>query len=67
MGIFEAISLILKLLKLWDGFLDFLDKKYTADLEKRRQAREKAIDKSVEDESDEDLFKDQTDIVDNAP
>lgn len=67
MGFFDLIAVILKLIGLWNGFLDFVDKKYTADMETRRQAREKAIDKSQEDDSDDDLFKDQTDIVNNAP
>ncbi len=65
--IFSAIELVLRLLRLWDQFLSYMDQKHSADLEIKRQKREAAVDKSKADESDDDLFKDQTDIVRNLP
>ena len=65
--IFAVIELILRLFKLWDQFLSFMDEKHSAELEKKRQAREAAVDRSKVDQSDDDIFKDQTDIVNNLP
>lgn len=67
MGVFEIISLLLKLVGLWEGFLDFIDKKHTAEMEVRRQNRLAAIDELGKAESDEDIFKAQEKIVDNKP
>lgn len=66
MGFFEIISLILKLIGLWEGMLDFIDKKYTADMEKRRQAREKAVDDAVKAETPDEAFDAQDGIVSHS-
>lgn len=42
--IFIIVELVLKALRLWDLFLDYLDAKYDQELLTRRQAREKAIE-----------------------
>lgn len=67
MAFFDLIAVVLKLLKLWDFFLSYMDKKYSADLEVKRQAREKAIDDSKKAETDEEIWKSQDDITNNMP
>lgn len=66
MGFFDLISLVLKLVGLWEGFLDFLDKKHSAELELRRQRREAALDQAEKAETPEDAFAAQDKILDNS-
>lgn len=66
-SIFAAIELILKLLNLWDSFLSFMDAKHAADLDLKRQEREKAAD-DLQNAKDESGFDDAQDrIVDSKP
>lgn len=66
-SIFALIELILKLLKLWDGLMDYSDSKRAAEREAARQAREKAIEDSKKAETDDDIWKSQDGIVNNQP
>lgn len=65
--IFTAIEVILKLLKLWDGFMNYMVDKHSADIQARQQARNKAIDDSKGANTDDEIWKSQDDIVSNNP
>lgn len=66
MGFFDLISLLLKLIGLWEGLLDFIDKKHSADMEERRQRREKAIEDQKNAQSEKEFDDAQDSIVDNS-
>lgn len=66
-GIFSAIELILKLLKLWDGFLDWSDAKRKAEMEERQQKRDKAVDDSVNAQTEDEIWRSQDEITRNSP
>lgn len=66
-SIFALIELILKLLKLWDGLIDYSDQKRATEREAAKQARDKAVDDSKKADSDEDVWKSQDEIVNNQP
>lgn len=67
MGIFEIISLILKLLGLYDGLMNHMDSVRRAEVEKNRQEREKAVDDVAKGETDEEIFDGETRVVDHLP
>ncbi len=66
-GIFAVIELILKLIGLWDQFLSYSDAKRAADAAAKQAALNKAVDASAGANSDDDIFKNQTDVVNNMP
>lgn len=66
-SIFSIIELILKLIGLWNGFLNYVDKKRIADAEKNRQEREKAVDQLKGAKSEEDFDRAQSDVVIRKP
>lgn len=65
--IFAIIQVVLKLIGLWDQFLDWSDQKRVAEAEERRQKREQAISDLDKAKTDEDIFNEQTKIVNNKP
>lgn len=65
--IFALIELILGLLKLKDQFFDWYTEKHSAEIEKRAQKRDQAVDQSKKAETDDDIWKSQEDIVNNSP
>lgn len=65
--IFAAIELILKLTKLWDAFMDYMDEKHSAELQKRQQVRNEAIEDSKKAETDDEIWASQDKLVDNIP
>lgn len=66
-NIFMAITLLLKLIGLWEGFLDHVDKEDLAKAEERRQARAKAAD-DINKAGTEDEFDKASDrLHDNMP
>lgn len=64
---FSIIQIILGAMGLWNQFLDFLDQKFTADLEARRQARLDALNKLDQAKTDGDIFDAEEGVVDNKP
>lgn len=66
-SIFAVIELILKLIGLWDQFLDYSDAKRRAQDEVKRQEREKAADKAANAETDGEIFDAETDVTNNMP
>lgn len=64
--LFALIELVLELLKLKDQFFDWYVEKNSAEIEKRAQKRDAAIDKSKTAESEDDIWKSQEDIIDNG-
>lgn len=67
MGFFAIIELILKLIGLWNEFGDYMDVKRKADIEKRRQERDKAIDDSKQAETDSEIWDTQDRITGRKP
>jgi len=65
-GIFNAIALLLKLLKLWDQFGDYMDAKRVAEAEEKRQRREQAIRDQQNAKTEEEFDDAQDRIVDNS-
>jgi hypothetical protein len=66
--IFTLIELVFKLFGLWDGFVQYIDDKRSAEREANAQARDAAIEESKkEGKSDDDVFKNQGDIVSHLP
>ena len=65
--IFAVIQLVLKLIGLWEQFLDFTDKARIAEGQKRTQEREKAVDEPAGAISEEDFDKAQDTITGTKP
>lgn len=65
--IFAAIQLVLKLIGLWDQFMDWSDKKRIADAEANRQEREKAVDAQKNAQTEKEFDDAQSKIVDHMP
>lgn len=65
--IFAAIELILKLIGLWNGFLDYTDKKRIADAEANKQEREKAVDDQKDAKDEAQFDKDQSTVINHQP
>lgn len=66
-SIFAIIELILKLFRLWDGFIDYSDQKRRAAREAAKQARDKGVDDSKKADTDEDIWNSQDEIVRSTP
>jgi hypothetical protein len=66
-SIFTAIQVILRLLGLWDQFLNWSDAKRIADAEKNTQDRNDAVDKQKGAKSEDDFDKAQDDIISHKP
>ncbi len=66
-NIFAVIQLVLKLMKLWDQFLDYADTQRKAEAEARRQRREKAIEDAENAKTEEEAWDAQKRIIDNDP
>lgn len=66
-GIFSIIQLILKLIGLWEQFMDWSEKKRIADREDRRQQRDKAVDDAVKSQTEEEFNEAQDRISRNLP
>lgn len=66
-AIYSVIQLVLKLIGLWDSFLSYSDAQRAAEAAAKTAALNKAVDHSKTDESDDDIWKDQTDITGNMP
>lgn len=66
-NLFALIELILRLIGLWDSFLNYIDKKKIAAIEKNREDRNAAVDdqKGAKDEAQFD--KDQDTIIKHLP
>lgn len=65
--IFAIIEVVLKAFEAWEQFLDWLDSKHRADLEVRRQKRDKAIEDSLKAGTDGDIWDSQDSIIDQRP
>lgn len=65
--IFLLIEVILRLFKLWDSFGTFVDDKREKDRIERDQARDKAVDKQKNAQTEEQFDKAQDDIARNSP
>lgn len=65
--IFLLIEVILRLFKLWDSFGTFVDDKREKDRIERDQARDKAVDKQKNAQTEEEFDKAQDDIARNSP
>lgn len=65
--IFVIVEAILKAIKLWDGFMNYMDTKHRADLQAVAQARDKAIDDSKKADTDDEIWKSQDGITHNQP
>ena len=66
-SIFSLITLLLKLLGLWEKFLDHADATRLSDSERRRQIRDAAIDSSTRATTPEEAYAAQEDITRNSP
>lgn len=67
MSIFAIIETVLRLLKLWDGLINYVDEKRIAEIEAARQKRDKAVDDQKNAKSEDDFDKAQSDISSNTP
>lgn len=65
--IFLLIEVILRLFKLWDSFGTFVDDKREKDRIERDQARDKAVDKQKNAQTEEEFDSSQGKIVKNKP
>lgn len=65
--IFLLIEVILRLFKLWDSFGTFVDDKREKDRIERDQARDKAVDKQKNAQTEEEFDRLQDDIARNSP
>lgn len=65
--IFTIIELVLKAIKLWDLFLGYMDEKHMADILANRAARNAAIDKQKNAQTEKDFDDAQSDIVEHGP
>jgi hypothetical protein len=66
-GIFLAIQLLLKLIGLWESFLDWVVEKHSQEIDARAEARRQAIEKAKEANTDDEIWQSQTDITKNMP
>lgn len=66
-GIFSIIQLLLKLIGLWEQFMDWSDAKRIADAEKNRQDRDKAVDDAVKAQTEQEFDEAQSRIADSLP
>lgn len=66
-GIFSAIELIMRLIGLWDQFMNWSDAKRLADAEKNTQDRNKAVDDQKGASNEDQFDKDQSDITKHLP
>lgn len=66
-NIFATIELVLKLIGLYDQFMDYSDKKRAAEREKRAQDRDDAIDKQQNAKDEDEFDKAQEEINRNHP
>lgn len=64
---FALVQLLLKLIGLWEQFLDWSDKKRIADAEINRQEREKAVDDQSKASSEKEFDDAQSRIIDHKP
>lgn len=65
--IFAVIQLVLKLIGLWEQFLDYSDKARVAEGQKNTQEREKAVDELEKAETEDEFDKAQSKIIDHKP
>jgi hypothetical protein len=65
--IMSIISVIRALLDLWKYFQNYQESARKAEAEKKRQAREEAIDQSVKAETQEEIWASQDKIASNKP
>ncbi len=66
-GIFAFITLMLKLCKVWDQFLDYNDLQRKAEAERKNQDRAVAIEDAKKAQTPEEAFASQERIVRNKP
>jgi hypothetical protein len=66
-SIFAIIELVLKLIGLWNGFLDYTDKKRLADAQKNTQDRNDAVDKMKGAANEDEFDKSEDDITRHKP
>ena len=64
---FALINLVLELLKLKNQFIDWFVEKHQAEIEKRGQKRDAAVEALKKAESDDEIWAAQEDIVNNSP
>lgn len=64
---FALIEVVLRALKVWDLFLDWLVDMKRAEIEERRAKRDQAIDNSKKVETPDEIWNSQQDIVDSSP
>lgn len=65
--IFFAIELILKILRLWDGFLDYAEVRRKIENSEKKKSRDKAVDDSKKAETEDEIWDSQERIVGNKP
>lgn len=65
--IFAVIEVLLKLMGLYDGFINYLDAKRLAEDEAKRQAREGAVDDAAKAQTPDDAYRAQDGVVSNDP
>lgn len=64
---FALIEVVLRALKVWDLFLDWLVDVKRAEIEERRAKRDQAINDSQKAETPDEIWKSQEDIANNTP
>lgn len=64
---FAIVQLLLKLLGAWEAFMDWMNDKYSAELDERAKLRREALEDAKKAETDDDIWESQDKIVDNLP
>lgn len=65
--IFLLIQILLKLFGAWEGLLDWIDENHSAEMDARALKRNAAVDNSAKADTDDEIWKNQKEIVDTLP
>jgi hypothetical protein len=65
--VYAVIQFIMKMIGIWEGFLDWQEEQNIAIRHEKQIAREQAIQAGINAETDEDIWKAQEDVVKNRP